>query len=62
MVPRKSKLVEIDHFNCIESEAIKNKEEHMIEEYRKEITRLVNETTDERELYLIMICARSIAK
>ena len=33
----------------------------MIEEYRKEITRLANETEDERELYLILLCARSIA-
>lgn len=38
------------------------KEDTMIEEYRREIIRRVNETTDERELYLIMICARSIAK
>lgn len=34
----------------------------MIEEYRNEITRLINEIEDERELYLIMICARSIAR
>lgn len=27
----------------------------MVQEYREEITRLINNITDERELYLIMI-------
>ena len=33
----------------------------MIEEYRNEITRLINEIEDERELYLIMLYVRCAA-
>ena len=33
----------------------------MKEEYRDEITRLVNEITDERELYLILLYTRCAA-
>lgn len=33
----------------------------MVQEYREEITRLINDITDERELYLIMIYTRCAA-
>ncbi len=33
----------------------------MIEEYRNEITRIINGITEERELYLIMLYARCAA-